>query len=58
MSDKFNKIRLTSTNGDFHFICKEYCLSDWIVEDIELDEIEAKRASKVEASKPLLLKHV
>jgi len=33
-------------------------LSDWVVEDKELDEIEAKRVSKLEASKPLLLKHI
>lgn len=58
MSDKLNKIRLSGTNGDFHFIYKEYCLSDWIIEDKELDEKEAKKASKSDASKPLLLKHV
>ena len=58
MSDKLDKIRLSGTNGDFHFIYKEYCLSDWIIEDRELDKTEAKRASKVDAAKPLLLKHV
>ena len=58
MSDKLNKIRFTATNGDFHFIYKECCLSDWIIEDKELDEFEAKRASKIDASKPLHLKHV
>ena len=58
MSDKLSKIRLAATNGDVHFIYKKNCLSDWIVEDKDFDEIEAKRVSKLEASKPLLLKHV
>ena len=58
MSDKLKKIRLSGTNGDFHFIYEEYSLSNWIIEDKELDKTEAKRASKVDASKPLLLKHV
>ena len=58
MSDKLNRIRFSATNGDVHFIHKKYCLSDWVVEDRELDENEARRVSKLEASKPLLLKHV
>lgn len=58
ISDKLNKIRLSDANGDFHFIYKEYCLSDWILEDKELGEKEAKKASRSDATKPLLLKHV
>ncbi len=55
ISNKLNKIKLASTNGDIHFINKEDCLSDWFIEDKEFDEIDAKRVSKLEASKPLLL---
>jgi len=58
LSDKLSKIRFTAINGDIYFIYKEYCLSDWIVEDRELDEKEAKRVSKLEASKPLKLNHI
>ncbi len=55
MSNRLSKIRFTTTNGDVHFIYKKNCISDWIVEDKDFNEIEAKRVSKLEASKPLLL---
>ncbi len=55
MSKKLRKIRLTSTNGDVHFISEELCLSEWLIEELDCDEFEAKRTSKLEASKPLLL---
>ena len=59
ISNKLKKIKLTSTNGDVHFINKEdCCLSNWIIEDKEIDEMEAKKVSKLEASKPLHLHHV
>ena len=59
ISNKLKKIKLTSTNGDIHFINKEdCCLSNWLIEDKEVDEIEAKKVSKLEALKPLLLDHI
>ena len=55
MSEKLREIRLASTNGEIHCICKECCTSEWLIEDKEFNEEEAKRVSKLEASKPLLL---
>ena len=55
MPKKLRKIRLTSTNGDIHFIYEEHCLSKWLIEDKDCNELEAKRESKLEALKPLLL---
>lgn len=55
MSKKVRTIRLTSTNGDIHIIFDEICLSKWIIENKFLDEFEARRISKLEASKPLHL---
>ena len=55
ISNKLNKITLNSTNGEIHCICKECCTSKWLIEDKEFTEKEVKSASKLEASKPLLL---
>ena len=55
ISNRLYKNKLTSTNGDIHFINNEDCSSDWFIEDKEFDKIDAKRVSKLEASKPLLL---
>jgi|GEM_PF-1541502 len=55
MSKKLRKVRLTSTNGEIHFIYEERCLSEWLIEELDCDEFEAKRVSKLEAFKPLLL---
>ena len=55
MSKKLRTIRLTSTNGDIHAIFDETYLSKWIIENKCLDEFEARRISKLEASKPLHL---
>lgn len=55
MAKKLRKIRLTSTNGEIHFIYEDRCLSEWLIEEFDCDEFEAKRTSKIEASKPLLL---
>jgi hypothetical protein len=45
----------SSNDGEIHCICKEGCTSEWLIEDKEFNEQEAKRVSKLEASKPLLL---
>ena len=55
MSKKLRKIRLTSTNGDIHFIFDNLCSSKWLIERGDCDESEARRVSKGEASKPLFL---
>jgi len=55
MSKKMRKIRLASTNGDIHFIYENDCSSKWIIEKDDFDEIEARKVSKDEASKPLFL---
>jgi len=56
MSKKLRKIRLTSTDGELHFIYKECCcLPGWIVEKKSVDEFEARKVSKLEALKPLHL---
>jgi hypothetical protein len=55
MSKRLRKIRSTSKNGDIHFIYDENCSSKWVVENGDCDEFEARKASKLEASKPLLL---
>jgi len=56
MSKKLKTIRFTSTNGDLHYIYHEYCcLPEWIVENKSIDEFEARKVSKHEASKPLFL---
>lgn len=55
MSKKLRKIRLTSKNGDIHFIYENLCSSKWVIEKEDCDEIEARKASKDEASKPLFL---
>ena len=55
MSKKLRKIRFTPTNGESHYIYEEHCLSEWLVEEKDCDVFEAKKVSKLEASKPLLL---
>jgi hypothetical protein len=55
MSKKLRKIRLTSTNGDIHFIYDNLFSSKWVIEKEDCDEFEARRVSKGEASKPLFL---
>ncbi len=45
----------SSNDGEIHCICKECDSSEWLIEDKEFNEQEAKRVSKLEASKPLLL---
>jgi len=55
MSKKLRKIKPISTDGDIHFIYEKSCSCKWIVENRYCDEFEARRVSKVEALKPLLL---
>lgn len=55
MSKKLSKTRLASTNRDIHVIFNETCPSKWEIENKCFDEFEARRASKLEASKPLRL---
>jgi hypothetical protein len=56
MSKELRKIRLTSTNGEIHYVYEEYCcLPEWIVENKGCCELEAMEVSKLEASKPLYL---
>jgi len=55
MSKKLIKIRLTSKNGDVHFIYENMVSSKWVIEKEDFDEIEARKVSKDEASKPLFL---
>jgi hypothetical protein len=56
MSRKLKRIRLTSTNGDVHFIYEDDLrLSKWVIEKEGFDEFEARKVSKGEASKPLFL---
>ena len=55
MSKKLKKIRLASTNSDIHFIYENLCSSRWVIEKEDCDELEARRVSKDEASKPLFL---
>lgn len=55
MSKKLRKIRLASTNGEIHYIYEDCHLSECLVEGLDCDECEARRASRLEASKPLLL---
>ena len=47
-------VRVDSNDGDTHFVFLEYQLSE-NKNAQDYDEIEAKRASKKEASKPLIL---
>jgi hypothetical protein len=44
-----------SNDREIHCIYKECSTSEWLIEDKELNEQEAKKVSKMEASKPLLL---
>ena len=55
MSKKLRKIKFTSENGDMHFIYDENSSSKLVVENGDCDEYEARKVSKLEASKPLLL---
>jgi hypothetical protein len=55
MSKKLRKIRLTSTNGDVHFIFDTLFSSKWLIEGGDFEESEARKVSKGEASKPLFL---
>lgn len=55
MSKRLRKTRLTSTNGDIHFIFEDDNSSKMTVEKDDCDEIEAREVSKHEASKPLFL---
>ncbi len=55
MSKKLRKIRLTSRNGDLHFVYEDLCSSKWVIEQGACDEFEARKVSKGEASKPLFL---
>ena len=55
MSKKLNKIRLTSTNGEIHYVYEDCCLSECLVLELDCNECEARRASRIEACKPLLL---
>jgi len=55
VSKKLRIIRPTSTNGDIHVIFDETCPSKWIIGNKCSDEFEAKKESKLEASKPLYL---
>jgi hypothetical protein len=56
MAKELRRIRLTSTNGEMHYVYKEYCcLPEWIIESKGCNELEAKKDSKLEASKPLYL---
>ena len=55
MSKKLRKIRLTSTNGDIHFIFEDANSSKMTVGKDDCDEFEARAVSKHEASKPLFL---
>jgi len=55
ISTKQNRITLRSTNGETHFIFKEHKASNGLIEDKYYDEIEARKVSKLEAQKPLLL---
>ena len=55
ISNKLNRISIVSNNGEIHFICRECYKPEWLIEDKEFNEQEAKRMSKLEASKPLLL---
>ena len=56
MPKELRKIRLTSTNGEIHYVYKEHCcLPEWTIENKAYDELEAMKDSKLEASKPLYL---
>lgn len=55
MSKRLRKTRLTSTNGDIHFIFEDDNSSKTTVEEDDCDEFEAREVSKHEASKPLFL---
>jgi hypothetical protein len=55
MSKRLRKTRLTSTNGDIHFIFEDDNSSKMKVEKYDCDEFEAREVSKHEASKPLFL---
>ena len=55
MSKKLRKIRLTSSDCEIHYVYEECCLSECFVEALDCDECEARRASRIEACKPLLL---
>ena len=55
MSKKIRKIKTASVNGEIHFIYEETCSCRWVVEKDACDEIEARKASKYEASKPIYL---
>ena len=49
-------VRVDSNDGDTHFVFMEYQLSEKNQYTQDYDEIEVKKASKKEASKPLILK--
>jgi hypothetical protein len=56
LAKELRRIRLTSTNGEIHYVYKEYCcLPSWIIENKVSDELQAKKDSKLEALKPLYL---
>ena len=54
---RLRKIKLTSTNGDLHFIYEDLCSSKLVVRKDDCDECEARKVSKHEASKPLFITH-
>jgi hypothetical protein len=45
----------SSNDREIHCIRKECGTSEWLIENKEFNEQDAKRVSKLEASKPLLL---
>jgi len=48
-------VRVDALNGDTHFVLLESQLSDNYETAEDLDEVEIKKASKKDASKPLVL---
>ncbi|MGD0203422.1 MAG: hypothetical protein ABSC20_05900 [Candidatus Bathyarchaeia archaeon] len=48
-------VRVNCNDGDTHFVFMEYQLSEKNQYTQDYDEIEVKKASKKEASKPLIL---
>jgi hypothetical protein len=55
ISKKSSIIRLQTTNGELHFLFKESPSPTENVEETVYDEIQARKVSKIEAYKPLLL---
>ncbi len=48
-------VRVQSLNGEVHFVFAELALDEIAENAVGLDEVEIRRITKKEASKPLLL---